>query len=134
MKNKLILFLTTFILLTGCNNKNNSSNNSSASSEPSSSSSQSSSEPDPEPTEFGYDYYDGYYGELKWTNGADLKQKLHDIIRDGWQPLTYTAPNWESNSEADKSMYDYEYVDVLYNGENIKKSLTNIKWQRPLSF
>ena len=125
MKNKLILFLTTFLLLTGCNAKKNSSN---ASSNTSSNSSFSSVEP--EPVEYGYNFYDGYYGELKWNDGEDLKNKLHTIIRNGYQPLSYTAPNWESNSEADKSMYDYEYVDVLYNGENIKTSLTNIKWQR----
>ena len=123
MKNKLILFLTTFLLLTGCNAKKNSSN---ASSNTSSNSSFSSVEP--EPVEYGYNFYDGYYGELKWNDGEDLKNKLHTIIRNGYQPLSYTAPNWESNSEADKSMYDYEYVEVLYNGENIKTSLTNIKW------
>ena len=126
MKNKLILLLTTTLLLTGCIAKKKSSSSSSASN------SSSSSEPIPPGPidDYGYGYYNDYYGQLQWENGEDLKQKLHDIIRNGYNALTYTAPNWESNIYADASMYDFEYVDVLYNGQNIKNSLTNTKWQR----
>ena len=83
---------------------------------------------------YGYGYYNNYYGKLTWTDGADLKQKLHDIIRTGWNKLRYDKPNWESNSYADRSKYDFEYLDVLYKSDNVKASLTQKGWQREHAF
>ena len=145
MKNKLILFLTTFLLLTGCNiNKKTSSissggNSSSSSSSSSSSiSSSSSSEPTPPgPAEYGYDNYGGYYGELKWTDGEDLKNKLNTIIHNGYKPLRYTTSagaNWESNTEADRALYDHEFVNVLYSNQDVFGEYTQSSWQREHAF
>ena len=128
MKNKLILFLTTFLLLTGCNGKKNSSNGSN------SSNSSSSSIPEPGPVEYGYGYYDDYYGQLTWDNGEDLKNKLHTIIRNGYKPLRYNTPNWESNSDADKAQYDFECVDVVYSKDDVLASYTQTGWQREHAF
>ena len=158
MKNKLFLLLTTSLLLAGCSfTKPKTSSNSSevisslssetssekpASSEAQSSevnsqnqSSETSSETSSEASslpdgEYGYGYYNNYYGQLTWTNGEDLKQKLHDIIRNGWNPLRYNTPNWETNTYADHSRYDFEYVDAVYSAKDIPVSQTNTAWQR----
>ena len=75
--------------------------------------------------------YDGYYEELvSWSDGEDLKQKLYDISRKNYRPLNYTAPNYETNVKADHTKYDYEYLNVLYSGEDIYKNETNKGWQR----
>lgn len=129
MKNKVILLLTTVLLLTGCNAKKNSSNSGSNGSNSGSS--------EPAPIEYGYGFYGGYYGELKWNNGEDLKIKLHSIIRNGYQPLRYTAgsnANWESNTVADHSKFDYEFLDVVYTKDDVPVSYTQTGWQREHAF
>ena len=63
-------------------------------------------------------YYNGYYDSLvSWTNGEDLKNQLHTIMRNGYQPLSYTKSNkqnYDTNVHADHSKYDFEYLDVIY--------------------
>ena len=79
-------------------------------------------------------YYDGYYDTLvSWTNGEDLKNQLHTIIRNGYQPLAYTKSskqNYDSNIDADHSKYDFEYLDVIYSKNDTFKTETNKGWQR----
>ena len=79
-------------------------------------------------------YYNGYYDSLvSWTNGEDLKNQLHTIMRNGYQPLSYTKSNkqnYDTNVHADHSKYDFEYLDVIYNDKNTFKSETNKGWQR----
>lgn len=79
-------------------------------------------------------YYDGYYSALDtWTDGEDLKAKLHAIISGGtYQPITYagTKTNWFSNTEADKSFTDREKVDALYSDDDIMANKTQTGWQR----
>ena len=83
---------------------------------------------------YGYNFYGGYYGELTWDDGEDLKNKLNTIIRTGWNKLRYTVPNWETNTYADHTKYDYEYLDVLYSAKDADASLTQKKWQREHAF
>ncbi len=85
-------------------------------------------------TDYGYDHYDGYYGKLKWNNSEDLIIKLNAIIHDGYQALTYDDPNWETNTYADHSYDDFEYLDVVYSEENIFASNTQKGWQREHAF
>ena len=74
--------------------------------------------------------YDEYYSSLtSWTNGEDLKNQLNAIIRNGYTPLTYNG-NFASNIDADHSMYDFEYLDVIYSETNSYKTETNKGWQR----
>ena len=74
--------------------------------------------------------YDGYYDSLvSWTNGEDLKNQLNAIIRNGYTALSYSG-NFDSNVNADHSMYDFEYLDVIYSSTNSYKTDTNKGWQR----
>lgn len=73
-------------------------------------------------------FYDDYYGDLTWENGADLKQKLHDIIDDN-ATLIYDG-NWDSNRAADQDLYNYSEVDALYTSSNYLKTEQNTKWNR----
>ena len=77
-------------------------------------------------------YYDNYYSSLvSWQNGEDLKNQLHAIIRNGYQPLSYTTPNYETNIDADHTKSDFEYLDVIYSADNLFKTETgNSGWQR----
>ena len=79
-------------------------------------------------------YYNGYYDTLvSWTNGEDLKNQLHTIIRKGYQPLSYTKSskqNYDTNIDADHSKYDFEYLDVIYSKNHSFKTDTNKGWQR----
>ena len=79
-------------------------------------------------------YYNGYYDTLvSWTNGEDLKNQLHTIIRKGYQPLSYTKSskqNYDTNIDADHSKYDFEYLDVIYSKNHTFKTDTNKGWQR----
>ena len=79
-------------------------------------------------------YYNGYYDTLvSWTNGEDLKNQLHTIIRKGYQPLSYTKSskqNYDTNIDADHSKYDFEYLDVIYSKNHTFKADTNKGWQR----
>jgi endonuclease I len=125
MKNKLFLSLITALLLTGCTMGGGST---------------SDVPPppieDPDGTVYGYQYYGGYYGELTWSNGEDLKQKLYNIISKDKKDIKYEG-NWEVNKTADQSLYDYDYVDVLYSDTNELKTATYSSgsgWQREHAF
>ena len=81
--------------------------------------------------------YDGYYNSLvSWTNGEDLKNQLHTIIRNGYQPLSYnkSVSNYLTNIHADHSKYDFEYLNVLYSQDDVFKSRSNTGWQREHAF
>ena len=100
-----------------------------SSSSQNSSSSPSSSSQDP----IDVNYYDGYYDSLvSWTDGEDLKNQLNAIIRNGYTPLSYTktGQNYATNINADHTMYDFEYLDVIYSDKEIFKTETNKGWQR----
>lgn len=73
-------------------------------------------------------FYDDYYGDLTWEDGADLKQKLHDIIDDN-ATLIYDG-NWDSNRAADQDLYNHSEVDALYTSDNYLKTEQNTKWNR----
>lgn len=76
-----------------------------------------------------------YYGSnLTWTDGEDLKQKLHDIISKNVTPLKYDAPNWETNTYADQDLYDHDSLDVVYSSSPVLKTETNSSWQREHAF
>lgn len=79
-------------------------------------------------------YYNGYYDTLvSWTDGEDLKNQLHTIIRNGYQPLSYirsSKQNYDTNIDADHSKYDFEYLDVIYSKNHTFKTDTNKGWQR----
>ena len=82
-------------------------------------------------------YYDGYYDALvSWEDGEDLKNQLYDIIRDGYQPLSYikSSQNYDTNIHADHTKYDFEYLDVVYSQEPVFKTRTNTGWQREHAF
>ena len=79
-------------------------------------------------------YYNGYYDTLvSWTDGEDLKNQLHAIIRNGYTALSYTKSskqNYDTNIHADHSKYDFEYLDVIYSKDHTFKTDTNKGWQR----
>ena len=79
-------------------------------------------------------YYNGYYDTLvSWTDGEDLKNQLNTIIRNGYQPLSYTKSNkqnYDTNIDADHNKYDFEYLDVIYSNKDNFKTETNKGWQR----
>lgn len=81
-------------------------------------------------------YYNNYYGNLTWENGEDLKAKLHAIISSGVNPLKYgpSPANWESNQVADQDLYDYSFVNAIYNDSTISKISTDDGWQREHAF
>lgn len=84
----------------------------------------------------GSNYYNNYYGNLTWKNGEDLKAKLHTIISSGVNPLKYgpSPANWESNQVADQDLYDYSFVNAIYNDSSISKISTDDGWQREHAF
>ncbi len=79
-------------------------------------------------------YYNNYYGNLTWENGEDLKAKLHAIISKDVKPLKYNTPNWETNQVADQDLYDYSFVNAIYNDSTISKISTDDGWQREHAF
>ena len=86
--------------------------------------------------DYGYDYYDRYYGNLTWTDGEDLKEKLHDIISTDYTSLKY-ASNWDINKKADRALDDQEMVDVVYGNDNEPIDATyngSRGWQREHAF
>ena len=94
---------------------------------------------DPEPSEYGYNHYNGYYGELKWTDSEDLITKLHDIISKDVNYIRYDASstadtNWETNIDADHAYDDLEMLDVVYSKDDVPASKTNSGWQREHAF
>ena len=79
--------------------------------------------------------YDDYYVSLgNWENGEELKNKLYELSRQTYHPLTYVTPNYETNINADHSYYDFEYLDVVYSGTDVYKGDTNKGWQREHAF
>ena len=77
--------------------------------------------------------YNNYYETLvSWTDGEDLINQLHAIIRNGYTPLTYkgSKQNYDTNINADYSKYDFEYLDVIYSKDHTFKTETNKGWQR----
>ncbi len=79
--------------------------------------------------------YGGYYkGFGSWNNGEELKEKLYQRIRNGYNPLPYADPNWETNQNADQAIDDLECLDVVYSDLNVIKSDTNKSWQREHAF
>lgn len=145
MKNKLFLVPLLTLCLAGCSAPQepdspdpvepSEPSNPSEPGEPSEPS--NPSEPgEPSDTVYGYDYYENYYGQLTWTDGDDLKEKLYYIISEGKVDLRYEA-NWESNKNADQALYDFEYVDVVYSETHELKTNTSSGgkgWQREHSF
>ena len=102
-----------------------------SSEEPASSSDESSSSSSAQSYSGDIDYYDGYYANLTtWTDGNDLKAKLHTIINNGYTAISFDDPNWETNIDADHTKYDFEYLDVVYSAEPVFKTDSNKKWQR----
>jgi len=72
--------------------------------------------------------YDGYYKNgLSWTNQADLRRKLNELITSNYNKLDY---NWESNTYADQSLYVSEFLDVVYSSSDVYASRTGVGWQR----
>ncbi|MBQ6920463.1 MAG: endonuclease [Bacilli bacterium] len=78
--------------------------------------------------------YNNYYGNLTWTDGEDLKAKLHDIISTNKRKLTYTNSNWDSNKDADSLIGDSTKVNVLYSDDPVNKDATQSGWQREHCF
>lgn len=78
--------------------------------------------------------YNNYYGNLTWTDGEDLKTKLHDIISTNKRKLTYTNSNWDSNKDADSLIDDPSKVNVLYSNKPVDKNATQTGWQREHCF
>ena len=79
--------------------------------------------------------YDGYYHDItSWTNGEDLKQKLYDVSHKTYRPLNYTAPNYQTNINADHTYLDFEYLDVIYSEKDVFKGESNKGWQREHAF
>ena len=78
--------------------------------------------------------YGNYYDSLvSWTDGEDLKNQLNAIIRDGYQPLSYTKSskqNYDTNIHADHAKDDFENLNVIYSNQNTFKTDTNKGWQR----
>ena len=89
-------------------------------------------------TIYGETFYNNYYGDLTWENSADLVNKLHNIIRNGFTPLAYAnSTNWETNSYADEDINDPNMVNVLYSETPIAKNNHGTgsgKWQREHAF
>ena len=86
--------------------------------------------------EYGYNHFNGYYGQLTWSNGEDLKTKLHDIISQNVTFLEYEG-NWETNQNADQDLYNHDYVDVVYSSDSMLKTDTYTLghgWQREHAF
>ena len=135
---KSLTLITTLLALTSCGCAKRKSEAFSSSSEiiPSITSEVSSSE-EPSSSSETPDYskyYNGYYDTLvSWTDGEDLKNQLHTIIRNGYTALSYTKSskqNYNTNIHADHSKYDFENLDVIYSKDHTFKTDTNKGWQR----
>lgn len=86
--------------------------------------------------DYGYNHYNGYYGELTWENGEDLKEKLHDIISQDVNYLRYdgSPANWETNIDADHSYDNLDMLDVVYSTIDVAKEDSQKSWQREHAF
>ena len=88
------------------------------------------------PVEGEYDlnaYYNGYYKNFSWENGADLISKLHDLMHEPFYALAY---GWDVNEKADRSLDDFEYLDVVYSEKHISKdpSTRTTSWNKEHAF
>ncbi len=100
-----------------------SSNNSSESGDSDSSSTNSSSSDDPRPI-YDVNAYGSYYqGCLSWTDGADLKVKLYDVIHVGFTGQKYDGI-WTTNQAGDQALDNLDMVDQMYSDDNILKTRT----------
>ena len=133
MKKQLLVLAIASLLLVGCGKKTNNSSAPNSGDQTSSGSTSSGETSSGTPGTNAFDY-NGYYAGLSWSNGEDLKQKLHDIMRNGYQPLKYESPNWETNTLADHTKYDNEILDVVYTSTDIDASKTQKLWQREHAF
>ena len=77
-------------------------------------------------------YYDNYYGDLTWTNGADLKAKLHNIIKNKTS-LKYDG-NWDTNRAADQDLVYHDSVNAVYTEDRFLKTEQSTKFNREHSF
>ncbi len=132
----LAALLSLSLVLAGCKSKNGGNESSyepivsSVTSDASSSSSEDVSV---------FDVYDGYYDDIHWTNGEDLRAKLYTAMRKNYTPIAYSGnpTNWETNQYADQALDDFECVDVVYSSTNDLKIATNSNgsgWQREHAF
>ena len=70
------------------------------------------------------DYYGGYYSSLSsWTNGEDLKNQLHALISKNIKKQKYSG-NWEVNTVADVSQYNFDMLDQVYSSKDIPTYFT----------
>ncbi len=85
----------------------------------------------------------GYYKDLtSWDNYLDLKQKLYNIIRKDYTPISYTKDpentsraNWSTNRNADQSLTNFDKVHLLYiDTEEFKQTGNTSNWQREHCF
>lgn len=88
---------------------------------------------------YGFDHFDGYYGQLSWSNGQDLKNKLRSIIGENNGTTTFLkyGGNWESNQKADQDLFNHDCVDMVYSDSPILKTNTynsGSGWQREHAF
>lgn len=135
----LIVLLSTPLLLVGCKKKKPVENKSSAeeSSIVVTSNNQSSTSED---IYVGpLDVYGGYYDNITWENGDDLRAKLYTAMHKGYTAIPYagSSTNWETNQNADQAIDDFECVDVVYSEPNELKTATNLNgsgWQREHAF
>lgn len=87
--------------------------------------------------------FDGYYAELDtWNNYKDLRQKLYNIVRRDYSPISYNSDplasgqtNWSTNRNADQSLTNFDKVHVLYSdNEEYKQTGNTSSWQREHCF
>ncbi|MCR5505391.1 MAG: endonuclease [Bacilli bacterium] len=133
MKNRLFILAITALMLVGCSRKQNT---------PTDPVDPPTPVDPPSPVEPGeYDvskYYDGYYNSIvSWTDGEDLKNQLHNLIRSGFNGLTYDDQNWETNQYSEQSLDNFTMVDVVYSQTDFAKDDTyklGNGWQREHAF
>ena len=141
----LTFLLSLSLVMVGCKNKKDNDKSSfeptesSIISDVSSSTELNSSPISSEEEALPLDVYDGYYDDIHWTDGEDLRAKLYTAMRKNYTPIAYSGnpTNWESNQYADQALDDFECVDVVYSENNDLKTATNSNgsgWQREHAF
>lgn len=79
--------------------------------------------------------FDGYYKDLvSWKNSMDLKRQLYNIVSKDFTAIGYNqyGTNWDTNRNADQSLYNFDKVHLLYSdSEEYKQTGNNTtNWQR----
>lgn len=144
MKKKYLSLSLILLMMFSCSNRNNNSSviifsdqESTINSSLESSNDVSSSEESSSSIEINQDistYYGGYYSSIKsWNDSNDLKNQLHDLIKDNIE-LKYNS-NWATNKNADRSLSNFDMVNQVYSPNDILKDFTNSSfnvggWQR----